>query len=136
MAKKTKSNTIHWNGTPQNSRLLKSLLPNSIKVDERSVSDILAFASKFSEIIKYYDLTNSPVGTWSQFMQKDVSIFLSSIVSTDLHKIEKDHSRLINVLENAPRAEGKLEALEGLLQQILELAKHVPPKCLWWPTSL
>jgi len=111
MANKTKGNTLHWNGTPQSARLLKSLLPNSIKVDERSVSDILAFTSKFSEIIKYYDLNNSPLGTWSQFLQKDVSIFLATIVSTDLHKIEKEHSRLINILDNAPRAEEKLEAL-------------------------
>ncbi|MCH2023708.1 MAG: hypothetical protein MK207_14630 [Saprospiraceae bacterium] len=125
MSEKNKTNVLHWNGTPQNERLLKSLLPESIKVDERSVSDILAFASKFSEIIKYYDLTNTPVGDWGQFFKKDVSMFLATIVSTDLHKIEKEHSRLINILDNSPRAEGKLEALEGLMQQILELAKQI-----------
>ncbi len=125
MAKNKKGNTLHWNGTPQSARLLKSLLPNSIKVDERSISDILAFTSKYSEIIKYYDLNNSPMGTWSQFMQKDVSIFLATIVSTDMHKIEKDHSQLVNILDNAPRAEEKLEALEGLMQQILELATQI-----------
>ncbi len=125
MSQQNKTNVLHWNGTPQNERLLRSLLPDSIKVDERSVSDILAFASKFSEIIQYYDLTNSPVGNWSQFMQKDVSIFLATIVSTDIHKTEKEHSRLINILNNAPRAEEKLEALEGLMQQILDLAKQI-----------
>ncbi len=125
MSQQNKTNILHWNGTSQNERLLQSLLPDSIKVDEHSISDLLAFASKFSEIIKYYDLTNSPVGDWGQFFKKDVSIFLATIISTDLHKIEKEHNRLITILDNAPRASEKLEALEGLMQQILDMAKQI-----------
>jgi hypothetical protein len=125
MSDQNKTNILHWNGTSQNERLLKSLLPNSVKVDEHSMSDLLAYAAKFSEIIQYYDLKNSPVGNWSQFFKKDVSIFLATIISTDMRKIEKEHNKLITILDNAPRAEEKLEALEGLMQQILNMAKQI-----------
>lgn len=125
MSQNNNTRMLHWNGTSQNERLLQSLLPESIKVDERSISDILAFASKFSELVQYYNLENSPAGDWSKFFQKDETIFLSTIVSTDLHRIEQEHNRLITILDHAPRAEEKLEALEGLMQQILDLAKQI-----------
>ena len=125
MSQEEKKNTLNWNGTSQSERLLNALLPESIKVDERSMSDLLAFTAKFSEIVKYYDLTNSSSGDWSQFFQRDESVFLATIVATDLGLIERRHNRLITILNHAPRAEEKLDALEGLLQQILEMAKQI-----------
>jgi len=116
---------LHWNGTSQSERMLKSLQPDFIKVDERSVSDMLAFAAKYSELVKFYDLTNSPIGDWSEFFKNDLTVFLATIVSTDLGKIERRHNRLITALENAPRAEEKLESLEALMTQVLELAKQI-----------
>jgi len=121
----TNTNILHWNGVSQDERVLKALLPDSVQVDERSISDILAFAAKFAEIVQYYNLENTKDGNWRKFFERDETIFLSTIVSTDLHKIEKEHNRLIQILDNAPRAEEKLEALEGLMQQILDLAKQI-----------
>lgn len=116
---------LHWNGTAQDERLLRSLLPDSIKVDERSMSDLLAFSAKFSELIQYYDLNNNRAGDWSKFFKSDETVFLATIVSTDLQAIEQRHNKWIHFLENAPRAEEKLEALEHLMQQILDMAKQI-----------
>ncbi len=124
--KQNKNTTmLHWNGTSQKERVLKSLKPDSIRIDERSVSDMLAFGAKYAEMIKYYDLDNSHVGDWSAFFKNDLSVFLATMVTTDLTKIEKEHNTLITMLDNSPRAEEKLEALEGLIGQILRLAKQI-----------
>jgi hypothetical protein len=125
MSQNNNTHILHWNGVSQDERVLKSLLPDSVQVDERSISDILAFAAKFAEIVQYYNLENSRDGNWSKFFERDETIFLSTIVSTDLHKVENEHNRLIHILDNAPRAEEKLEALEGLMQQILDMAKQI-----------
>ncbi len=125
MNKNKNTSMLHWNGTSQKERLLSALKPESIKVDERSVSDMLAFASKYSEMVKYYDQNNSHVGDWSNFFQNDLTVFLATIVSTDLTKIERQHNKLIHALENSPRAEEKLEALEGLMEQIMDMAHQL-----------
>lgn len=125
MSEQNNQSVLHWNGTAQDERLLRSLLPESIKVDERSMSDLLAFSAKFSELIQYYDLNNNRAGDWSQFFNSDETVFLATIVSTDLQAIEKEHNKWIQFLENAPRAEEKLEALEHLMQQILDMAKQI-----------
>ena len=125
MKQNENTSMLHWNGTSQKERLLHALEPDSIKVDERSVSDMLAFGAKYAELVKFFDQTNSPVGDWSDFFKNDLSVFLATIVSTDLSKIERQHNKLITLLDNSPRAEEKLEALEGLMLQILELAKQI-----------
>lgn len=125
MSEKNNQSVLHWNGTAQDERLLRSLLPESIKVDERSMTDLLAFSAKFSELIQYYDLNNNRAGDWSKFFKSDETVFLATIVSTDLQAIEKHHNKWIQFLENAPRAEEKLEALEHLMQQILDMAKQI-----------
>lgn len=116
---------LNWNGTAQDERLSKSLLPDSFQVDERSMTDLLAFTAKYSELIQYYNLDDERDGNWSKFFKNNETVFLSLIMSTDLHSIEQHHKRLIRHLDNAPRAEEKLEALEGLVQQILEMAKQI-----------
>jgi hypothetical protein len=125
MSEQNNNSVLHWNGTAQDERLSKALLPESIKVDERSMSDLLAFSAKFSELIQYYDLSNSRAGDWSRFFQSDETVFLATIVSTDMSAIEQYHNKWIHFLENAPRAEEKLEALEHLMQQVMDMAKQI-----------
>lgn len=133
MNQNNKTNILHWNGTSQSERLLKALLPDSIQVDERSASDLLAFAAQYSEHIQYFNLKGERDDNWKHVFTVDESVFLATIVSTDLYKIEKEHNDLISVLTNAPRAEEKLEALEGLMRQILGLAKQIND---WYQSAL
>lgn len=116
---------IHWNGANQGDRMLKALLPEFVKIDERGVSDFLAFASKYAELIRYYDINNSPDGDWTRFFRNDLSIFIASIISTDLKRIEREHSSFISELELTPRAEERLDALKKLYTQVLQMATMV-----------
>ena len=125
--------TIHWNGANQGDRMLKALMPDFIKIDERSVSDFLAFASKYAELIRYYDINKSPDGDWTRFFRNDLSVFLAGIISTDLKRIEREHSSFITELEHAPRAEDRFDALRKLYAQVLQLATMVND---WYVHSL
>src|ERR1051326_2341766 len=69
-------------GTSQQQRLLKALLPSYVSVDERSMDDLIAFAKKYAEEIKFYDPTNTVNGNWVDFFVKAIDEKNSS---TDPH---------------------------------------------------
>lgn len=117
--------TIHWNGANQGERMLKSLLPEFVKIDERGVSDFLAFASKYAELVRYYDMSNSADGDWTRFLRNDLSVFIATIIATDLKRIEREHSSFITELEHAPRLEDRFEALKKLYTQVIQMAEMV-----------
>lgn len=125
MQETTTQSTAHWNGTTQKDRMLKALLPEFVKIDERKPSDWLAFSAKYAELINYYAPDNSIDGDWSRFFGNDISVFISSIIATDLKKIEREHNRLINELENAPRLEDKAESLQSLFEQVLQMTSQI-----------
>lgn len=133
MIQKESTGTLQWNGATQSERLLKALVPEYIKIDERSVSDFLAFSEKYAELIQYYDINNSKEGDWKDFFKDDLSVFLASIISTDLRKIEREHASYIMELENAPRMEDRLDALKQLYTQVLEMATLIDS---WYQHSL
>jgi hypothetical protein len=133
MIQKESTGTLQWNGATQNERLLKALVPEYIKIDERSVSDFLAFSERYSELIQYYDINNSKAGDWKEFFKDDLSVFLASIIATDLRKIEREHAAYIMELENAPRMEDRLDALQKLYTQVIELARLIDG---WYQHSL
>lgn len=121
------------NGVNQNARLLKALKPDYAKIDERSASDLMAFAVKYAEVIRYYDLNNTSLTSWKDLFNDDISLFLASIITTDTRKIERQHNFFIQQLTVAPRAEDKLDALEGLFMQVFDLAKLIND---WYVHSL
>jgi hypothetical protein len=125
--------TIDWNGANQGERMLKALMPEFVKIDERSTSDFLAFASKYAELVRYYDINNSHDGDWTRFLKNDLSVFIATIISTDLKKIEREHSAHITELENAPRVDDRLEALKNLYTQVMRIAKMIND---WYEHSL
>lgn len=133
MIRQNNIGTILWNGANQSERMLKALAPEYIKIDERSVSDFLAFASRYAEMVRYYDMNNSHDGDWTRFFRNDLSVFIATIIATDLRKIEREHSSFIAELENAPRMEDRLEALAKLYTQVLQMAKLVND---WYEHSL
>jgi hypothetical protein len=66
------NNTRHpllRDGTSQQQRLLKALLPSYVSVDERSMDDLIAFAKKYAEEINFFDQNNDPNGNWVDFFK-------------------------------------------------------------------
>jgi len=63
-------NPLVRDGTSQRQRLLKTLLPSYVPVDERSMKDLVNFARKFTGEINYYESdSTSKDGQWDEYFQ-------------------------------------------------------------------
>ena len=60
-------NPLVRDGTSQAQRLLETLLPAYVAVDERSMKDLAEFASKFAVEIQFFQNNNTPLGDWTDF---------------------------------------------------------------------
>ena len=65
-------NPLLRDGTSQQQRLIKALLPSYVSVDERSMSDLISFTEKLSQKIKYYDQADLNDGDWYAFFNGQV----------------------------------------------------------------
>jgi hypothetical protein len=67
-------NPLLRDGTSQSQRLLKALLPSYVSVDERSMQDLMTFASNFGKEIKYYNFNNTWLNNdnWQSFFKDQV----------------------------------------------------------------
>jgi len=66
-------NPLLRDGTSQQQRLLKALLPSYVSVDERSMQDLITFANNYGKEIKYYDQNNTWTGDdWQAFFKDQV----------------------------------------------------------------
>lgn len=72
------------NGTQQRDRLLISLVPDQLKLDDRSIEDLIAFAGTLSTHIRYWDESNQPAGDWLPFWESDNSSLFAILAATDL----------------------------------------------------
>ncbi len=55
-------------GSKQSERFLPALDPDYVKVDERSIRELLAFSKDYGCQLKYYDAQNQEAGDWSGFI--------------------------------------------------------------------
>lgn len=67
-------NPLLRDGTSQPQRLLKALLPSYVSVDERSMQDLMTFASNFGKEIKYYNFNNTWLNNddWQSFFKDQI----------------------------------------------------------------
>ena len=67
-------------GTSRRSRNSKILDPNYIKLDERSIQDMVSSTLEFSKKLIFYDQDHQPNGDWESFLLQE-PIFIFSIIS-------------------------------------------------------
>jgi Baseplate J-like protein len=74
-------NPLKRGGTSQRDRLLKSLDPSYVQVDERSLTDMVNYAIRYSEMLKYYDATNNVNGdgNWRVFLEQDITTLIAEM---------------------------------------------------------
>lgn len=65
-------NPLLRDGTSQQQRLLKALLPGYVSVDERSMDDLIKFARDYAKEIQYYGPDDLANGDWYNFFVKEV----------------------------------------------------------------
>lgn len=87
-------NPLSRGGTSQSQRLLTTLRSDYVQIDEHSYSDLLVFAKRFSDHLKYYDLGNTENGTWKDFFCSDVSTLIALIAENNLIAFQEAFDQL------------------------------------------
>ncbi len=131
-------NPLQRDGTSQEQRILKTLLPGYVAVDERNIEDLKNFVAKYAEEIAYFDLYNAPDGSWKDFFTKNFdeysqynsphfALFIAFLkifknAQDEMNKITKKHLDFYyrDVLHLVEKP-----AVPDQVYLIFELAKHV-----------
>ena len=78
-AKCDQKNPLKRSGTHQDARVPEALSPESFKVDERSLADLVLFARRYSRHLKYYTGENVVGGDWLPFFTSDITVTLAGL---------------------------------------------------------
>lgn len=108
-------------GSRQDSRFLAQLNSDTVKVDDRSLEDLLLFTARFSKLIHFYNLENEIEGDWSDFFNDEL-IILATIYQTNPPEIEEKFQEIIANLKRFKRPAKKNLYLEKAFQEIFEMA--------------
>jgi hypothetical protein len=71
-------------GTQQRDRLLMSLIPDQLKLDDRSIEQLIAFAGRLSTHVRHWGPDNKEDGDWLPFWESDTTSLLAILAATDL----------------------------------------------------
>ena len=63
---------VYRDGTSQSQRIIGAPDPESINIEERSLRDLLEFATRFAKYLNFYNEENKVAGDWSGFLNGGV----------------------------------------------------------------
>ncbi len=122
-------NPLVRDGVSRNQRLLPALDPDDpafFKVDDRSMSDLLAFACRCAERLQYYDSENKPAGDFRPFIENDASTILALMSKTDPGPIKETFHALPPDLESSTDFDDPAKkAIRILFDLIFTLARMI-----------
>lgn len=99
-----KKNPLTRNGTNQWDRFLKSLNPDSVKVDGRSTADMVMFAKRLSEEIKFYHKDNTEDNRhWAPFFSQNLTAILAQCETLPVHSFRRFSQDLRAFLSADPK---------------------------------
>jgi len=94
-------NEIILKGSGQLERYLEALDPSYVSIDGRSFEDLLVFAKKYADQIRFYDMPdstvadiNNPKASWAEFFKKDMAVIAASIATVDPDQIKSDYDNI------------------------------------------
>jgi len=141
-------NPLQRDGTSQQQRMAKILLPENAKIDDRSIEEIIAFACEYIKLINYYNAANQtdPNTGWSCFYESDVCILLAIVAATDTESIEAAfknlEEKITQLLEE--KNEGELDETEAedltryyydVINLIYKVAERIQYTCTRLPNG-
>src|ERR1044072_6744890 len=122
-------NEISRDGSGQLGRYLKALDPTYAPVDDRSIEDLLVFAQRYANQIRFYDIPESNVAketykskiSWREFFKRDMAVISASISLTDTAQIKKDYDELRAKLDTHPSHSTFDDLFDPILGMILKI---------------
>ena len=116
------THTAPRTGSRQESRFLADLDATRVKVDDRSLQDLLLFVAKFSKLIRFYNTKNEIEDDWSSFFNDEL-VILAAIHQTNPPEIEQNFQETIANIKRFKRPEKKILYLEKAFIQVFEVAQ-------------
>jgi hypothetical protein len=95
---------IPRDGSGQLTRFLKALDPAYARIDDRSFADLMIFASRYAEKIRFFKLSQDVCAdeNWSTFFRKDLTVLAASVAQFNLDQIRKDYTQMRDDFEGNP----------------------------------
>ena len=85
------------NGLSRNLRKNKTLSPEYISLDERTIQDMVRFTLTYSKRLNYYNAKNEMSGDWESFYLKDPSFIMAIISGTGINKFKIKNDTIRNL---------------------------------------
>ncbi len=111
-------------GSARHNRAPKSLDPKFVRLDDRTLPELIAYAAELSKHIHYYNSDNKIDGSWEPFFYSDISVNIALIISVDLKQIDKSANIFINNFYNNQVIETRGESYLGLFRICNEIVQN------------
>jgi hypothetical protein len=118
-----KNNDFNFRGSSREERTLKALLPEGILIDDREIHDWLAFLARAAQLIHFPNTEQEASSTWADFLMKDPSVFLASILVEQPEKWDNAIRTAMRNYYSSVGFVGKKDAFAQLLKLTIDLAK-------------
>lgn len=89
---------LRRDGTTQQQRQQEALLPENTLIDERSLFDMLRYLHKYAPLLRYYNLSNIPVGDWVDFIENNPTCSLALFSAIDLQANKRAFNKQVNAI--------------------------------------
>ena len=121
---------IFLKGLVQYDRYKKETLPSFVKVDGRSLADLLQFVSQYANLIKFFSTNNinsenESDQNWSSFFNRDNLIILVSISNYNITPVEDYVQDNINKAHNTKDEGLRINILNELIKSILTIGESL-----------
>jgi hypothetical protein len=122
-------------GRTQIGRDPKALDRKFIKIDERSIEDLIVSTCKMSYYINYYNADNTIIGKWDRFFAWESTSILAQISSLDIQELSRRYKLLRKRLVFTPTS-GHLSEAEKYFNPLKKITKDLVTKTTQLPADL
>ncbi len=116
--------SLKTQGTSLLTRDQDALKQGYFGIDERSLSDLMAFTTAFAKYVPFTNLENKIDGNWLPFFENNLAFLLAIISRTDIDQISEKFKKEVRYLDHhidAPEEKEKLGLLIGYTAELFEL---------------
>ena len=117
-------------GTCQSERFPSMLNPESVKIDDQSIEDILQFINKYARFVNFYEakqINNSRfeenhelhISNWQDFFSKSLPFQLAALVKKDVQELEANMDNILALIDEAPLADNIQLLLDFIFSELI-----------------
>lgn len=112
-------NPLQRDGTNQNQRALPALSPDSAKIDDRTLADLLVYLYQYAGLLSFYNDNDMVDGSWQALIANDVTVQAALISVEDFSLLRTQFDDIIQKMENQGYNMTRMSLLYPLFEKIL-----------------